>query len=72
MLQPLGESVKLSKDVHLREFERPLARHLLQLFLGFVEAALVFLVEPDTVVKFLDHLSGWLGPHSLSAAMSDV
>ena len=72
MLQPLGKSVKLSKNVHLGEFKRPLARHLLQLFLGFVEAALVFLVEPDTVIKFLNHLSGWLGPHGLSATMSDV
>lgn len=72
LLQSSGEGVKLSKDVHLGELKRPLVGHLLQLFLGFVEAALVLLIELDAVVEFTDNVGLVLSPHSLCLLTTDV
>lgn len=72
LLQSSGEGVKLSKDVHFGELERPLVGHLLQLFLGFVEAALVLLIELDAVVEFTDNVGLVLSPHSLCLLTTDV
>ena len=71
-LQSSGKGVKLSKNVHLRELEWSLVRHLFQLFLGFVEAALVLLVQLDAVVEFADDIGLVLSPHSLCLLTADV
>lgn len=72
LLQSSSEGVKLSKDVHLGELEWPLIGHLLQLFLGFMEAALVLLIELDAVVEFTDDVCLVLSPHSLCFLTTNV
>ena len=72
LLQSSREGIKLSKDVHLREFKLAFIGHLLEPLFGFVEASLVFLVELDAILELGDDIIGFLRPDGLHTSVCDV
>ncbi len=72
LVHSLGESLKLSEDVHLRKVELSLIFRFLQPLLGAVEAIFVAVVQLDAVLQFLDDLVRRLCPDRLRAVTSHI
>ena len=72
LVNSLAESIKLAKDVHLREIKWSCSRHLLNLLLGLVETLLVLLVETGGRQQFDDEILVGLVPDAIVTVVGYV
>lgn len=71
-MDPLTESIKFAKDIHLRELKRFLIRVFGNPLLGSLEAFLVFCVQLQTHLEFLNQRLAWLVPHADQAQVCHI